>query len=179
MVIMLALAANAKTSKTMGEIYPEKPGTETVQAEPYGFGKWLIKAIGTLIGGGSGGGVDVQSGHNTLENGVVYPCIGGGICYVKTGSATQTTNTTTSSLKAGQNALLKDANGTYALVITKEEAKDNKDFNLTEGYYMIPVAFSFSTVTTLPKDFQALTVKANVKYDLEELDNHYAIILNK
>ena len=77
------------------------------------------------------------------------------------------------------NHLVIDQNGVVALLINKDQAKSNENFNLKDGYYSIINSYPLNSMENYPKEFQGYSIEANKKYNLEEFENHYAIIINK
>lgn len=144
--------------------------TSTVEAKPDGWIKVLTALLGLDMPD-----VDYQRGTNKVINGVRHECIDNGTCRIRTGGAARR-NVSTSSISTG-NHLVKDSNGTMALLINKAQAQSNPDFNLRDGYYLSANDFSFSSIENCPAEFAGLSFKTNVRYDLEELPNHYAIII--
>lgn len=119
--------------------------------------------------------IDYQRGTNKVIKGVRYDCIDGGLCRLRTGSAARN-NVAIKSL-GSSNHLVIDQNGVVALLINKDQAKSNPDFNLKEGYYSIENTYSLKSMENCPREFESYSIQANKKYNLEELEKHYAIII--
>lgn len=77
------------------------------------------------------------------------------------------------------NHIIIDENGVIAILINKVQARANDDFNLQNGFYSVSNSYLLKSIENCPQELEKIEILANNKYDLEELDNHYAIILKK
>ena len=162
-IVLLSLSANASNISTKSNLENEKPEN------------WI--RVLTLLLSLDSPDIDYERGTNKVIGGKRYACIDGGLCRLRTGSSTKR-NVSTKDLSLG-NHLVIDQNGVVALLINKEQARSNADFNLSEGSFSIINTYPLKSMENCPKEFEAYSIEANKKYDLEELENHYAIILKK
>ena len=121
--------------------------------------------------------IDYQKGTNKVIDGKRYECIDGGVCRIRTGGSKK--NNVEIKKLNNSNHIIIDENGVIAILINKVQARANDDFNLQNGFYSVSNSYLLKSIENCPQELEKIEILANNKYDLEELDNHYAIILKK
>jgi hypothetical protein len=147
--------------------------TEIINAN----GEWKKALLAALA---SSVGIEIQFGQNTVINGVRYSCINGGTCYIKVNRTSGPINI--KDLETNSTYLVKDSKGTIALIIPNSVARSRQEFDMTKGVFVSDNDFPLSKVENLDQksldSFKGFTIVGKKEYQLEQLDNHVAILLN-
>lgn len=148
-------------------------GVEISEEKPERWIKLLAQVVGASIG------VEIKFGQNKVINGQRFECIDGGTCSIKVNRMAPPRNL--KDLDKNESYLIKDENGQLALIVPNSTAKARSEFDLKKGIFVSENGYTLNEILDLDDkmkiDFNKFELKPMRAYDLEQLENHVAILL--